>query len=271
MTDSIAYAYAVARDADLLAEAVSGVPGVTGAPVRLVRAGQGADLVAAVSPVPERDFAEQPLKRHLEDLDWLESVARAHHGVVEALAARTTVLPLRLATVYLDDDRVRAVLETHREAFSDRLSRLAAHIEWGVKLFVEPPARDRAARPPEPADSQPGRAYLRLRGAQRRSREDAYRAAERAARLVETAAAAHAVDRVRHRVQQGQLAGGPGDNVVNDAYLVPSEHAEEFRAEVLRAAEGAPGIRVEVTGPWVPYSFAAPPAPEPEPPRERAS
>ncbi|MGW6360670.1 GvpL/GvpF family gas vesicle protein [Streptomyces sp. NPDC055092] len=46
-----------------------------------------------VSHVRAQDFQEDALKQHLEDLEWLKAVARAHHGVIEALAAHTTVLP----------------------------------------------------------------------------------------------------------------------------------------------------------------------------------
>ncbi|MGW1373953.1 GvpL/GvpF family gas vesicle protein [Streptomyces sp. NPDC002446] len=264
MTGSVSYAYAVARDDDgALEETLSGLLGVADSPVHLVREGHLGEVVVAVSPVPGQDFEEAALRAHLEDLEWLESVARAHHRVIEALAARTTVLPLRLATVYLDDERVRLMLQARREAFADRLSRLAAHVEWGVKIYVEAPA---AAQPAEPAadpDLSPGRAYLSRRRAQRHAREDAYRDAEEAARRIEEAARGYAVDRVQHRPQQGELARGPGENVINDAYLVPQRHAESFRTEVLRAAEGHSGVRVEVTGPWAPYSFATPAEPGP--------
>lgn len=261
MNGTVTYAYAVGLDAEGLAEAIMDVPGVAGAPVRLLRTRPGDDVAALVSQVPARDFTEEPLKRHMEDLGWLESVARAHHGVVEAAAAGTTVLPLRLATVYLDDDRVRAVLCAHHDVFAERLAQLAMHTEWGVKLYVEAPGREPASVSPPMAQAGSGRAYLRMRRTQRTWREDAYRAAERAAVRVEEAARAHAVDRVRHRPQQGQLARGPGENIVNDAYLVSRGDTEAFQEDVLRAAD-APGVRVEITGPWVPYSFAAPPAAE---------
>ncbi|WP_455359720.1 GvpL/GvpF family gas vesicle protein [Streptomyces sp. SYSU K21746] len=263
MTEPVTYAYAVARDAAGLSEVLADLHGVARTPVHLVRAGEGDDVVAAVSAVPSQDFCEDALRAHLEDLDWLESVARAHHGVVEALAEHTTVLPLRLATVYLDDDRVRSMLNARREAFADRLSRLDSHVEWGVKIYVAPQQGQDDAQPAAaPPDLSPGRAYLRHRRAQQHSREDTYRAAERAAERIHAVARGRAVDRVRHRIQQGELAHEEGQNIANDAYLVPLEHAEDFRAQVLHAAEGLPGVRVEVTGPWAPYSFATPPQPE---------
>lgn len=44
-------------------------------------------------------------------------------------------------------------------------------------------------------------------------------------------------------------------NVLNAAYLVAREQAEGFVALVDRAT-GEEGVRVELTGPWAPYSFA---------------
>ncbi|MGW3659579.1 GvpL/GvpF family gas vesicle protein [Streptomyces sp. NPDC005151] len=262
MTERVTYAYAVARNTGGLEEAAAALTGVAGAPVHLVGGTRGDELVLAVSGVSSQDFQEDALKAHLEDLAWLEAVARAHHGVIEALSARTTVLPLRLATVYLDDERARSVLDAEWHAFADRLSCLTAHVEWGVKIYVEPSAQPVAPGPRSAAanDLTPGRAYLRTRKAQQSVRDDVYRAAQRAAERVEAAGHKYAVDRARHRVQQGELATDPGENVVNDAYLVPLDHAEEFRTEVSSAADGIPGVRVQITGPWAPYSFAMPPA-----------
>ncbi|MER5515313.1 GvpL/GvpF family gas vesicle protein [Streptomyces sp. NPDC002763] len=267
MSDLLTYAYAVVRDTEGLQEAAAPLRGVAGAPVSLV-AGAGDDQPAlVVSRVPAQDFQEQALKQHLEDLEWLEAVARAHHGVIEALAERTTVLPFRLATVYLDDQRALEVLEAGRTVFAERLARLSGHVEWGVKIYAEPSVVP--AAPAVPAgDLTPGRAYLRNRRQQQSVRDTVYQAAQKAAERVETAGRKHASDRVRHRVQQGPLAeaagsaggaGIAGENVVNDAYLVPLKRCDDFLADVKRAADGLDGVRVEATGPWAPYSFAMPP------------
>ncbi|MDY0812775.1 GvpL/GvpF family gas vesicle protein [Kitasatospora purpeofusca] len=256
---SLAYTYAVAQDAPDLRRAVDSLTGVVGAPVHLVRPSRGGEAVATVSPVPGEDFDQAALAAHLEDLQWLEALARSHHGVIEAIAGCTTVLPLRLATVYLDDDRVRSVLDDGQRAFLEQLTRLAEHVEWGVKLYIEAPAGAQAApsRAPDRApDLSPGRAYLHRRRAEQESQHDAFRAAEEAAERIGAAAREHAAGRARHRVQQGELAVEPGVNVMNDAYLVPLDHAEAFRADVLNSTDSLTGVRVVVTGPWAPYSFA---------------
>ena len=255
----LSYAYAVVRSSAPTAQraraALAGLRGVADAPVTLVGSGT---VAAAVSAVPAAEFSEAALKSRLEDLDWLESTARSHHLVIETLAARTKVLPLRLATVYLDDSRVERMLGERQEAFSALLDRFDDHVEWGVKVYAEIPAASDPAEPGPSAPPDTGRAYLRRRRQHRQAREETWRAAEEAVRRTEQRARGLAVERARHRPQQGTLARLPGENVANDAYLVPRLAAEEFRDRMLHAADDLPGVRVEVTGPWAPYSFTAP-------------
>lgn len=255
----LSYAYAVVRSSGPAAQraqtALADVRGVAGAPVTLVRSGA---VAAAVSAVPGEEFSEGALRARLEDLDWLESTARSHHLVIETLAARTTVLPLRLATVYLDDSRIERMLGERQEAFTALLDRFDDHVEWGVKVYAEIAAPADPAPPVQPAQSDAGRAYLRRRRQHSQARADTRRAAEEAVRRTEEQARGLAVERARHRPQQGTLAQLPGENVANDAYLVPRRLAEEFRDRMRHAADGLPGVRVEVTGPWAPYSFTAP-------------
>ncbi|MFD5813323.1 GvpL/GvpF family gas vesicle protein [Streptomyces sp. NPDC127038] len=288
-SEHVTYAYAVARAHPDLAPSLTALAGVAGAPVRLLTAGGdedgGGDIVLVVSQVAAADFREEGLRRHLEDLDWLEAVARAHHAVVEEVAARTPALPLRLATVYVDDGSARDMLRSAVRLFAERLDLLAGQVEWGVKIYVEAPepTAPTAPRPaptgpgsaPDPdsatepeaatdpdaapaAGLSPGRAYLSARRRQRGDRDAVHRAAREAAERVGDVARAYATDRAAHRPQQGVLAGDAGENVFNDAFLVPRERSDAFRAEAARAGHGLTGVRVEVTGPWVPYSFAMP-------------
>ena len=129
------YVYAVCRPLEAPLE--TGLRGVAGDPPRLL-AHHG--LTAVVSHVPERDFAEEPLRAHLEDLDWLAATAHAHQQVVDALTAVTTPIPLRLATVFRDDGGVRAMLEEREDGFRRALDRLSGRVEWGVKVYALPDA-----------------------------------------------------------------------------------------------------------------------------------
>lgn len=251
----VCYLYAVARQGALDASALA-VSGQDGSPLRTVDA---AGLGALVSTVSADRFGEEGMKAQLEDLDRLEAVARCHHGVVAAAYEQTTVLPMRLASVYRDDAGVAAVLRESGGEFLDLLARLEGHVEWGVKVYADPREAAPVPAPAGPAaEESPGRAYLRQRQQSRRKQQQVHREVEEVVARVAEAAGALAAARVAHRPQQGELATGPGENVTNDGYLVPVARGEEFREAVTRQADGVPGARIELTGPWAPYSFAVP-------------
>lgn len=135
MTDSLAtWLYAVMAAPEDGAPP-QGLTGVADEPVRLV---EKAGLAAVVGSVPLEEFDEEALRGHLEDLEWLERTARAHHRVINGAARQGQVIPLRFATLYHDDDRVRAMLQERREDFTATLRRVAGRTEWGVKAYVDP-------------------------------------------------------------------------------------------------------------------------------------
>ncbi|MFG2772169.1 GvpL/GvpF family gas vesicle protein [Streptomyces sp. NPDC048350] len=283
--DGLTYVYAVAADTQALRESLTGVRGISGASVFLLgehetdaetdTAPAGPDAVAFVtSRVSPEEFDEPTLKERFEDLEWLEGVARAHHEVVQSVARHDTVLPLRMATVYQSDGRARKALAAQRHAFVERLSLLRGRSELGVKLYVTPTAPAEGggspADSPEATPLSPGKAYLRSRRAQHRAQESRYEQAERAAERVEALASRFSIHRVRHPAQRGELAG-PEENVLNDAYLVADDRADEFRSALAGVVEDVDGVRIEVTGPWAPYSFAMPPPPAAQPPAAQAS
>ncbi|MFD7629291.1 GvpL/GvpF family gas vesicle protein [Streptomyces sp. NPDC059851] len=273
---TLTYVYAVAPPTPVLDHVLPALVGVAGSPVTVLvpPGGAGGPVAFVISDVPQADWAEDALRDHFEDLRWLEDTARAHHHVIEALAAHTTVLPLRMATLYQDHTRALQALHAQTRDFATQLARLSAHTEYGVKIYVRPstaPATPDATTEAPPAS--PGKAYLQARRAHHDAREDHYRQAQLAADRLAAIAGRYTTQHVRHPAQSGPLtAPTAGENVLNDAFLVPDDQADAFRAALHRAAEDLPGIRLEVTGPWAPYSFAAPlpaaapPAPPPAPP-----
>ncbi|MGK5672407.1 GvpL/GvpF family gas vesicle protein [Micromonospora sp. URMC 106] len=255
-SDAGVWLHGVVREAD--PALLAATPGMDGAPVRAVPA---AGLVAVVSTAPLAEYGEEALRRNLEDLAWLERAARAHHAVVAALSRAGAVVPARLATVHHDDARVAGQLTTRRSELTAVLDRLAGRDEWGVKGYVVPGVTPRSAEPAGPGGA--GAAYLRRRRAQLTAREEGQRIAADAASAVHTALAGHAVAARRHPPQDRRLSGAPTAMVLNGAYLVEQVTLADFRRLVDALAGRHPEIRLELTGPWPPYSFAEQRPPEP--------
>ena len=294
------YLYGVARDLD--PAALGDAAGVAGAPVRGVVAGE---LTALVSTVALADYGEAALRANLEDLGWLEATARAHHDVVDRAAHAAPTALVRIATIYRDDARVSEVLAAQGERFTEILDLISGRSEWGVKAYADPqalrgdddPAADDPASDdpagggtdpggglapraepltgpqttgPAPAPSSGGgvgTAYLRRRQQERRRRAEAGRRVSEQADAVHTELADHAVASRHHPPQDPRLSGRAGTQILNAAYLLDEEQVEGFLAVARTAGDRLPGIELEVTGPWPPYSFidtaAATPAREP--------
>ncbi|QGK71336.1 gas vesicle protein [Allosaccharopolyspora coralli] len=248
MSGTVRYCYAVTRG--LSPEALTDERGVRGTPLEAVEAD---GLVAVTSPVDADEFSESALQKSLEDLNWLGEVARAHNSVVERVAGLAVTLPLRLATIYLDADRVRSVLRSEEAAWTAALDRLDGRVEWGVKVYTVEQPEPAAPEPERPAS---GRSYLRQRLQARDSRDASMQDATGSAEDVDGSLSALAHEHHRHRVQAQELSGVEGQNVLNAAYLVDADAQDAFLDRVTELREQHTRCRIDVTGPWAPYSFA---------------
>lgn len=248
--------------------AVADLPGVAAsAPVRTMPFGE---LTAVVQTVHAADFADEAWQARLSDTRELERYARAHHHVVTAAAAACPTVPLPLATLYHDEERARLALTGEAGRFRAALARTADHKEWGVKVYAaERPAQDsehpaekvssiprRPAVPTDRARPAPGAglAYLdRKRGMQARReqrQEEALRMAETVdAEFQKVAAAAR-----RLRPHSPELAGDHRVQVLNATYLVAERRSGELKT-LTKMLQDSTGAQIELSGPWVPYSF----------------
>ncbi|KUN75231.1 GvpL/GvpF family gas vesicle protein [Streptomyces griseoruber] len=249
------YVFAVCRNPD--PSAVAGLPGVTDkAPVSTLSL---ETLTAIVQTVRACEFTNEAWQARLCDQRQLERYARAHHDVVAAVAACCPTVPLPMATLYQSEERVRDALANEADRFHAALKRIAHHAEWGVKVYVPSCPPDDSNRSTTPADrSRPapgaGLAYLdRKRGAQER-RERRQDEALQAAEAVDAEVRSLATASRRLRLHGPQLAGERRVQVLNATYLVAEHRAAELTL-LAQALGERTGAQIELSGPWVPYSF----------------
>jgi hypothetical protein len=242
------YLFAVARGID--GAAVQGTAGLRGAPLEVV---EHRGLCAVVCDVDLADFGEEALARNLEDLAWLEEVARAHDEVVRAVAGSATVAPMRLVTICSDDASVRARIEQWYDGLTAALDRVQGRREWSVKAFA---AREAQSPAPATTGAGSGAAYLQRKREQAAARRAAGDRSVEAAEAIHQALAATAVANRRLPPQDPRLTGREETMILNGAYLVPVEDGEAFVSAVEEIGGRHPGVQIEVGGPWPPYSFA---------------
>jgi len=248
MSDTGRYLYAIARG--IGGEDLAGIRGLRDVPLRLI---EHHGLTAVVSEVDLEEFGEAGLRRNLEDLGWLEEVARTHNEVVHAVATKAPTAPLRLATIYRDDDGVRARLEQWHDALQQTLSRVEGCMEWSVKAFTA--ARTEPSPAPESTGGGAGTAYLMRRKAETAQREVAAEEAAALADEIHAVISQQVVASRRLPPQDRRLAHYEGTMTLNGAYLVDDTAVDDFRSAVQQLSAQHPDSRLDLQGPWPPYSF----------------
>ena len=194
---------------------------LTGVGETKVRTATSCGLTVLVSDVNMAEFGEAALRENLENMKWLDEVAREHHYVIDAAARLFPLLPVRLATVYSGDEALRAALAEHNAQLLDALRRVGGRVEWGVKAYAGP-------------ESGPGSGV----------------------QAVHADLTAKAKDARLHPPQSPQLSGIQEPMLLNAAYLLDAADGVSFTAAVAGQATAHPELRIELTGPWPPYSFA---------------
>ena len=271
--DTGVWAYAITEDSQLCPpDGEVDLSWLMGVGEAKVRTATGSGLTALVSDVSLAEFGEAALRENLENLDWLDEVAREHHYVIDAAARLFPLLPVRLATVYSGDDAVRAALAGHNTQLLDSLHRVGGRVEWGVKAYAAPDAAAGSEPGAKPNKSESdligtetgkdsasgsgaGLAYLKRRRAQLSAAKESKTTAINIAQAVHADLTAKANDTRLHPPQSPQLSGIRQPMLLNAAYLLDAAAGVTFTAAVAGQATAHPELRIELTGPWPPYSF----------------
>ena len=254
------YVYGVARQEE--AQLPEGLAGVD--PSHSATLIEQAGLAAIVSRVSLAEFGEAQLHENLNNVDWLEDKARAHERVLDEALARTTVVPMRLCTIYSSASQVQEMLSREHEVLADALRRLKGKTEWGVKLLADPEALEQAASreaearlEEEGTAASTGAAYMREKAREARVREAADQIAETWAQGAHQRLAEAASEALLNPLQNPEVSGHTGEMLLNGVYLVDDEDEDRFRRVVDELSEeySRVGAKVELTGPWPPYNF----------------
>jgi hypothetical protein len=234
------------------------------AKLELVTSGQ---LTAIVSSVPLSIYGEGPLTERLTDATWTAVRAMRHEQVVEYFAKRASVVPLRFGTIYLERVRIERMLLEKRKELSEIIERLRDREEWGVNVHcdrvawlagitsVSPRLRDLMKRAEQ---ATPGQSYLMQKKIETLRADEARAELIRVVDEIENTMRANSDEARRLRVLKVETTEY-GELKAKFAFLVQRSIFENFRqsAENLARKNEELGIRLELTGPWPAYNFAA--------------
>lgn len=244
------YLYCVVRAARKppVARVAPGVPGASRPAILPL----SRTLWLVVADVPLDVYGAAALEAHLTDLEWVGRVAMAHEAVVESFTRRasTTVVPMKLFTMFSSGERAAEELTAKKPAIDSAMRRIAGAEEWGVRILGGGGAVSRQTSTPVAS----GTAFL---AAKRRARDEV-----RDARIAAAEAARQAYDRLAKLAKDARLRedappAGAVQPLVDAAFLVPGTRRARFTQLARREAEACAraGARMTLTGPWPAYHF----------------
>jgi hypothetical protein len=246
---TLTYVYALVAGTRRPLHQVHGVPGAEA--LRFLEATERLSLL--VAHVPAALYGEEALARGVTDLAWLSACAVAHERTIEHLGRVTSILPMKLFTIFFSDERAVAHVRKHRRAIEALATRLADKVEIGVRVGLDP-ARSHPAAARIVDRPASGAAFLQRKKAIRDTAVELARRAPARAKSFHEKLAALAADAER----RPPPPGGPRLLLEAD-YLVAKKKVAPFKKTIAREAQAleANGLTVMVTGPWPPYHFAA--------------
>ena len=236
--------------------------GIADRPVELVECGSA---VAAFSRVPEDVYAAERIESRLADLAWLGENGLAHERVVAALVDRTTVLPMRLFTLFSSDAALREECAQRSDWIAETLTRLDGLREWDLKVSYDSAkmlatigqsSAEVAAIDAELATAAPGRKYLL-----QKQREDVARGAVRSAVTALGEEVLRALEPVTDGVKRVAAPANaePGElPVILAAALLIARGTEGALRERLAEESdrlASRGVSIACAGPWAAYRF----------------
>jgi Gas vesicle synthesis protein GvpL/GvpF len=225
-------------------------------------------LAALVSEVPRETYSEDSLADHLTDATWTAIRAMRHETVVEYVAKRTSVIPLRFGTIYLERSSIEQMLNDKSRELEEIIEHLRGREEWGVNVYsdravllssitsVSPVLRELVERA---AQAPPGQSYLMQKKIEALRVDEARTAVNRIIDQIETKLREQTDDARRLRILKVETTEH-GELKAKFAFLVKRSGFEEFRdaAERLAQENQPAGVRLELTGPWPVYNFVNP-------------
>ena len=224
-----------------------GLPGL-GKP-RLLDAGNGLWIVAGDAPLPQ--YGEASIARGLTDLEWVSRCAIAHESIVERWIGAQAVVPMKLFTIFENDERALTYVRQQRRRLDRIIRRVAGRCEWGVRIrLASPPAPEQ-----RPKRAMSGTGYLAAKKEVRDTARDQAKRGHSHANAVFATLASKAAEAERHSPPAGGSV--PSRVLLDAAFLVDTGRVEPFRAvtrRLTRELKGE-GFSLELTGPWPPYNF----------------
>jgi hypothetical protein len=256
-SDLAFYLYCLAPSGHDIQCSVAGVDGHR--PVLVCNCGE---ICAVYSEVELEEFLGESAEAHLQDLVWLGPRVCSHEAVIEQIMSLTSVLPARFATIFSSLENMKQFVLEHRDAIAGFFAELGEKQEWAVKgkldraLALEKLKQSTVKE--QVLDASPGMRYFHEKQIKVQLEREFNQRLRAFCKQTAAVMAVHAGGFMERKVLAAVADETEGEVISNWAFLISPEALDNFRANLERfnSGEAFPGLKLVLTGPWPPYSFA---------------
>jgi hypothetical protein len=203
------------------------------------------EFVCWVCEVDQVSFAAA-VERNMENLEWLALHGVRHQQVVGEVAEQMTIVPARFGTVFSSEPALLKDVQSRKGALNKVFARVAGGDEWGVKVFAERQVSAVAV----PA-ARSGKEYLQQKAARLKKRPERN---DQELNELATALGKIATD----SAPSGKVSGAQPNLLWQATFLVARGKRKLWDQVLTNFVERWEGRRrIEVNGPWPPYSFVS--------------
>lgn len=222
------------------------------------------DITAVICNIALHQFCGPSAESRMKNLSWIGPRACRHEEVVEQMMRHSPVLPARFGTIFSSVESLEKLMRMHHDGISQFLDRVNDKEEWAVKGFLD---RKRALKrlrsmtlageTERLAALSPGMRYFQKKQAVSAAEKMLNRRLKEMLKEIWDDLKPYASDFCERKVLSRDATGMDMDMILNWAFWVAQEDADDFRAGVDKANEvnDRQGVLLQLSGPWPPYSF----------------
>jgi hypothetical protein len=219
----------------------AGIEGVE--PVQAIVCGE---FLCWACKLDHASFSEA-LERNMENLEWLALHGVRHQQVVGEVSSQMAIVPARFGTIFSGEPALLKDVQSRKAALNKVFNRVANADEWGVKVFAE--QRVPAVAPV--AEARSGKEYLQQKAERIKKRPE-----RNDQELTELATALGKI--ASDSAPSGKVSGAQPSLLWQATFLVPRGKRKPWDHALKNFVERWDGQRrIEVNGPWPPYSFVS--------------
>ncbi len=220
--------------------AAAGIDGVH--PVRSLACG---DYLCWVSDVDGKAFSDV-IQSNMENLEWLALHSVRHQQAVAEIFSGQTIIPARFGTVFSAEPALLKDVQARKRSLERVFAKISGAEEWGVKVFAE-----QALATPIPQQVRSGKEYLKLKSSSLRKGPERDTSG---LQEFQTTLEKIALD----SAPSGKVSGTQPNMLWQATFLVPQKRRKSWDEALKAFVKKWNGKRrIEVNGPWPPYSFVA--------------